>query len=62
MAIHRRHRDRALKDGLYAEMNDRIIRYALKAGTVAPDGPADDDRLGPAAQWRPSDAPVGDRG
>ena len=26
------------KDGLYAEMNDKIIRYALKDGAVAPQG------------------------
>ncbi|MBO0753492.1 MAG: PQQ-dependent sugar dehydrogenase, partial [Bradyrhizobiaceae bacterium] len=27
------------KDGLYAEVNDRIVRYALPGGTVVPAGP-----------------------
>jgi glucose/arabinose dehydrogenase/mono/diheme cytochrome c family protein len=28
------------KDGLYAEINDKIVRYALPAGSIVPQGPA----------------------
>jgi glucose/arabinose dehydrogenase/mono/diheme cytochrome c family protein len=28
------------QDGLYAEINDKIVRYTLKAGSIVPQGPA----------------------
>ena len=52
----------ALYNGaLFAETNDRIVRYALPPGAIAPTGRARGRRFGAAAHRRPSHASVQDR-
>ena len=55
-------RESALYNGaLFAETNDRIVRYALPPGAIAPTGRARGRRFGAAADRRPSHASVQDR-
>ena len=49
------------KGHLYAETNDRIVRYALPTNGIAPTGAPRNRGIGLAADRRPPDAPVPDR-
>ena len=49
----------ALYNGsIYAEINDRIVRYSLPAGALVPPGPADHRGFRAASRGRPSHASV----
>ena len=46
---------------VYAETNDKIVRYKLPDNGISPTGPAETIAVRPAADRRSSDAPDGDR-
>ena len=48
------------KGALYAESNDKILRYTMAPGSVTPTAAPDGHHRQPAAQRRPPDAPVRD--